>query len=675
MKRLAAMLLALVLALSACSGGSAPAQGDKGGQKQGEQKKPEENAGKEKEPEAKVEDRELTVPNTEEFESLDYVVTDKNPDHKFNANFIDGLLENDQLGTIVGSLAEKWEGNEDKTVWTFTLRDGVKWVTNSGEEFDDVKAEDFVTGLRHTADFGSTTSQLLVGVVKGLGEYLKSDKSDEAWAKVGVKAIDDKTVQYTMEAPAPFFDSMTTYTVLYPINKEFLESMGEGCKLGAPNKKKCEFGTKKADSILYNGAFILDQADKGSKIVITKNPNYWDVNNIHLSKITFIYDDGSDQYSSIRGFEQKLYPQASLNPAWPDYDEYLEKYKDNVYNTLPNSTTFGINFNFNRKEFKHTKYASDKTLRDNTRKAVLNENFRKALRAAFDVEKYLAVSTPEEVAKAQVRNINNFPGAGTSKNGTYFDLVSKEFAKLHGSEVNLSDGQYPWVNKDEALKYIEAAKKEGVVFPIHLDVPVIKKSKRLVNQAASFAQSVKNNTDGQIIIEPVLLDKDIVNNIAFLLEDPKQADYDINTFAGWGPDYADPKSFADTFSAKNGTYLKNMGLYDGEKDKEIKDAIGLTEYTKLIEEAGKIYDNMDSRYETYAKADALLLDKAFFIPTSQQLRGQVVSKYVPFSKIWADYGTSDLKYKGLMLQDEIVKGSDREAAYQKWEQDRSNAAK
>ena len=118
-----------------------------------------------------------------------------------------------------------------------------------------------------------------------------------------------------------------------------------------------------------------------------------------------------------------------------------------------------------------------------------------------------------------------------------------------------------------------------------------------------------------------------------------------------------------------------MGLYDGDKDKEIKDAIGLTEYTKLIEEAGKIYDNMDSRYETYAKADALLLDKAFFIPTSQQLRGQVVSKYVPFSKIWADYGTSDLKYKGLMLQDEIVKGSDREAAYQKWEQDRSNAAK
>ncbi len=668
MKRLAALLLALVLVLSACGAPSTTPEKDNDGEKQGETK-PEEQ------PTEKVEERELTVPNSSEFESLDYVVTDKNPDHTFNANFIDGLLENDQLGSLAPSIAEKWEGNEDKTVWTFTLREGVKWVTNTGEEWGTVKAEDFVTGLRHTADFGSSTAELLVGIVKGLGDYMNSDKSDEEWAKVGIKAVDEKTVEYTMEAPTPYFDSMTTYTVLYPVNKEFLEGKGAGCKLGAPDKETCEFGSKQADSILYNGAFILSQADKGSQIVITKNPNYWDKDNIHLSKVTFIYDDGSDPYSGIRGFEQGTYPQASLNPGWADYDQYLEKYKDNVYNTLPNSTTFGINFNYNRQKFEHTNYAQDETLRDNTRKAVLNENFRKALRAAFDVEKYLSVSTPEEVAKAQIRNINNFPNAGTSKNGTYFELVEKEFAKLNGSEVNLDDGQYPWLNKDEALKYIEAAKKDGIEFPIHLDVPVINNAERLVKQATSFADSVKENTDGQIIIEPVLLDNDVVMNIAFLLEDPADADYDLNTFAGWGPDYADPKSFADTFSSKTGTYLDNLGLKADLEDKEIKDTIGLNEYTNMIEEAGKIYDDMDARYEAYAKADAYLIDRAFFIPTSQQLRGQVVSKYVPFSKVWADYGATDLKYKGLMLQDEIVKGSDRQAAYEKWEQDRSNAAK
>lgn len=681
-KRLAALLLALVLVLSACGGQTKPAES---GSKDTGEKKPEAGTDS-KAPEAgkdgkEIADRELTFPLDSELESMDYVVTDKNPDLRFNANFIDGLLENDQTGKIVGSVAEKWEGNADKTVWKFTLRDGVKWFTSTKEEWPEaVTAEDFVTGLRHGADFQSGTSWLLEGVIKGYHEYLQSDKSDAEWEKVGVKALDEKTVEYTMEKPVPYFDSMATYSVLYPINKTFLESKGEGCKLGSPNKDTCDFGQVASDSILYNGAFFLTQHDAKSQTVMEKNQNYWDAKNIHLSQIKVIFDDGSDPYSAINGFEQGIYSSASLKPNWKDYNTYAEKYKDNVFNSLPNSSTFGVIFNFNRQSFNLTNYASDETLKNNTRKAVLNENFRKALRAALDVEAYLGVNTTEEVAKSSVRNINNFPGAGTGKNGSYFELVQKAYDATAEKQVKLEDGQYPWLSKEDALAYIEKAKAEGIEFPIHLDYPVIETRKDLVDKASSIKDSVNKNTDGQIIIEPILKDKDTITAVTFLIEDPATADYDISTFSGWGPDFADPKSFVDTYSGKNGSYLKNMGLASEEPGKEdpdaqIKETVGITEFTKLIEEADKITDNMDARYEAYAKADAMLINKAFFIPTSQQTRGQMVSKIVPFSRIFSDYGASTEKYKGLQLQDDIVTSEQYQKAFDEWTKARSNAAK
>ena len=154
----------------------------------------------------------------------------------------------------------------------------------------------------------------------GYQEYYDGgDFSDEAWANVGIKAVDDYTVEYTMEAPVPYFASMTTYSILYPINREFLESKGTGCALGSPDPTACEFGTTAPDSILYNGGFILDTFDLKSQTVMVKNEQYWDVENVHLDSVTYIYDDGSDPYSTIRGFEQGTYASAALNASWEDY--------------------------------------------------------------------------------------------------------------------------------------------------------------------------------------------------------------------------------------------------------------------------------------------------------------------------------------------------------------------
>ena len=507
--------------------------------------------------------RELTVATSREVQTMDYVITALAEDHELNANFVDGLTENDSYGNFVPSIAESWESNEDATVWTFHIRPGVKWVTNTGEEYAEVTAHDFVTGLRHGAEFQSGTGWVLEGFIKGYADYYYGgDYSDEAWANVGIKALDDYTLEFTTDgSPVPFFVSLTGYAVLYPINQEFLESKGEGCKLGAPDKETCAFGTASADSILYNGAYLMESFDVKASTVLVANPLYWDADHQFLTKITRIYDDGSDPYSIIKGFETGAYASAGLNTSWSDYDAYLEKYKDNAYPSLANSSAFGCVFNFNRQTFVETEKTEAEQAA--TKEAILNENFRKALRAAWDKLAYLETTTPHDVAVSTLRNINNFPSVVSTSDGTiYGDLVTKAYQEATGENRSLADGQDAFYSPEEAMKYIEAAKADGIEFPIKLDMLVVETSDRLLKQGQSFKASIEEATLGNIIINLVLRDADTVQAIAYYNSDPALSDYDISTFTGWSPDYGDPKSFVDIYSPTTGYYMVSCGLLD-----------------------------------------------------------------------------------------------------------------
>ena len=656
-KKWLSLTLAAALALTACGGSKPGTSGNS------------ESGGK-----TKVEDKDITVTYSTDLDSMDYVTTPLQTNHRVNANLVDGLVENDPYGKIVPCLAESWEHNADYTEWTFKIRQGVKWVTNQGEEYGELKAQDFVTGVRHGTEFDSGTKWLLLGVIKGYEAYCASDFSDAEWDKVGVKAVDDYTVKYTMEKPIPYFDSMTTYTVLFPVNKDFLESKGEGCKLGSPDKKKCEFGAVKLDSILYNGGFILTENTAKSQRVMTKNDSYWDKDNVHISKVTEVYDDGKDVYSVAKGFDQGVYSQFSLNPSWKDYDDYKKKYEGKTHYQMPNSTTFGVVWNYNRQVFNETNYAKDEAMKKNTRVAVMNENFRKAVRAAFDVVAYNEISAPHDLAVAQLRNINNSPDMGTKSDGTmYFDLVTKAYNEATGEKRDLNDGKTPFFSKEECAKYLAEAEKEGVKFPVHLDMLVIETSERLTKQAQSMKKSIEANTDGKVIVELVMRDENTVTSIVYTNEDPKAMDYDISTFTGWGADYKDPKTYVDIYSATTGYYMQATGLgqitlndkkEEVVENEDIKEKIGLMEYEKLYRAADAITDDMDARYEAFAKADAYLIERCIFIPTTQKARMEVVTKLEPFTRPYASYGSSEEKYKGLIIRDDIVTSEEYEKAYE-----------
>lgn len=614
---------------------------------------------------------ELTMAGNNALATTDYVVTNKNPDHAYNANFVDGLMENDRVGKLIPALAESVEESEDKTEYTFKLKPGIKWVTSNQEEYEDVKAQDFVTGLRHAAEFKSGVNELVQGVIKGYTEYLNSDFSDAEWEKVGIKAVDDQTLVYTLEKPTPFFLDFTTYNILLPINQKFLEGQGTGCKLGAPDPENCSFGSTTPDSILYNGAYVLESFDSKSSIVIIKNEQYWDAENVFIKKITEIYDNGEDPYSIKTGFENGTYPSMGLRANWKDYSEIKEKYKEYVRESQPNASVFGVLMNYNRQSFELTQYAQDEAKRENTKNAIQNLNFRKAFQAAFDRTAYLAVNTAEEVAKGTLRNVNNFPEAATTKDGKpYYDLVEKEYKELTGEEVVLDDAQDPWLNKDKALEFLAAAEKEGIKFPVHLDYLVLETSDALVKQANSLKQSVEANTDGKIIVELVMAPESTVYNVAFYNEDPAAVDYDISTFSGWGPDYNDPQTFAQTFSTTEGSYMINIGLGNDPENVELKEKLGFAQYEKLYQEAKAEVDDLDKRYELFAKADAWLIENKLYLPGQMASRGEIVSKLEPLQGPYSQVGLATNKYKGRKLRTELVTAEEYVQIREAWEKER-----
>ena len=620
--------------------------------------------------------KEYVYSDSREVASMDYLVTALASDHQYNVNFVDGLVICDSYGAYQPAVAESWTANEDATVWTFKLKKGVKWVTAAGDEYGEVTAEDFVTGLRHAAEFQSGTAYV-VSSVEGFSDYMSAgDYSDDAWAKVGVKAIDDYTVEYTLNAPTPYFYTQVEYTVFYPVNKTFLESKGDGCKLGTPDTNSCTFGQATPDSILYNGAYILSSFDVKSQTVMVKNPAYYAADEVYLEKVTVIYDEGSDPYEMIRSFEQNVYAYAGLSTQWGDevFNEMMAKYDGYVNPTLSNYYAFGIVFNYNRVTYENTAHADDAD-KENTKAAIRNENFRLAMKSAFDAQAYLEVSAPTEIAKATLRNINGVPNLVSTSDGTlYGTLVEDAYEEITGTRVSLADGQWPWLSKENALAYIEAAKADGITFPVHVDMLVIETSDRLTKQGLSFKQSIEENTDGQIIVDLIMRDQDTVQNIAYYSESWDEADYDISTFTGWGPDYVDPKSFVEIYSPVDGYYMHSCGLTDKGAtqsddfgaDDELKTQLGFYEYEDLYRAADAITDDLDARYKAFAKADAYLLAHGLYIPTSMQTRSARVSHIVPFSAPYSS-GVSQYKYRGVQLQEDVVTTEQYQAAMAAWE--------
>ncbi|MEX1594859.1 peptide ABC transporter substrate-binding protein [Enterococcus sp. C3] len=610
-----------------------------------------------------------------DLETLDYTFSSRKTNSDHYTNFVEGLLENDQYGNLKGDMAKSWEVSDDGLTYTYHLRKGVPWVDSEGNEYGaDVTANDFVTGLKHAVDVQSETLYIVADSIKGLSDYIDGKTND--FSTVGVKAVDDYTLQYTLNKPEPFWNSKTTYGILYPINEEFLKSKGK------------DFGKPTPDSILYNGPFILANNTAKSVIEYTKNESYWDPKNVHLDTVKWTYNDGSDPDGLFKSYENGELSLARVYPNSPGYKDVTKAYPDGVTWSQTGGSTYNLTFNFNRGTFDATSKTTDKEKED-TQKAILDRNFRLAILFGFDKKSYNAQSVGEEGATKALRN-TLVPADFVEIGGKpYGDTVASKLKTLDSDafgDVNLSDGQDGYYNADKAKEYMEKAKTEleakGVQFPIHLDMPVEETSEISVNMVKSLKKSVETSLGSDnVVVDIQLLNKDKYLAATYQATTGKAGDFDITNASGWGPDYTDPSSYLNIYDSRKGDMIHTLGLEASavvqgtDPSTAAKKAINLSEYDALLDKAAAITDDLDARYTAYADAEAWLLDNALQVPIYADGGTPRVTNVVPFSGPygWAGIAANKLKY--VEVQSNIVTTDQYDKAKKAWETKKEETAK
>lgn len=214
--------------------------------------------------------QELTFVLNNEPDGIDPNVTNNSFAVPFLVNCFEGLVTYDEKGEVVAGNAESWESNDDLTVYTFHLRDGLKWSDGS-----DLTANDYVySALRvlTPATAGQYVNMISDYVVNAEEFYNGTANAED----VGIKAVDDKTLEFTLKSPCPYFVDLVSMWVYFPVQEATIEANGDKW-------------TNQADTYICNGPFKITEMKMGESVVLEKNENYWDAANVTLEKLTYRY--------------------------------------------------------------------------------------------------------------------------------------------------------------------------------------------------------------------------------------------------------------------------------------------------------------------------------------------------------------------------------------------------
>ena len=670
MKKFLALLLAVVMVLSlAACGSEAPAPAPTEAPAEQPAETPAEQPAEE--PTAEPVE-EYTGPDTFsmianfDITTLDYVYNNKSSNGDYTCNFVEGLLTQDNHGKLVPGMATEWSCNDDASEWTFTIRDDAVWSTSAGEEYDAVTAEDFVTGLKHAADSKSETLGLVADLIVGLRKY---SEGTGKWEDVGIKA-DGNQLTYTLTGPCGYFDGMTTYA-------EFLESKGS------------DFGAVEPDSILYNGCYILSSLVPAQEVRFDANPNYYDAKNVFVQHVVVTYSDGKDPAQQFNMFVNGEVTSTTVNQSLPEVvAKAAELYPDNQYKSMTTATSYWGAFNWDRQMYALYNDPSVSTTsktdaqKADTKAAILNADFRRAVYAAYSAHAVEAITLGEEHADGVIRNtLIPYTFQTTSDGRAYGSIVEKYAAELVADYegIDLNDGHDAWYNPELAKTFAERAKEElgdsVSEWPIHIDVPVYAASENQKNMQLAMKKSIEEAIGDYVVIDLQFLEGNSSVYYSSFYNQPTGEDNSIDLVfgAGWGPDYGDPLTYLHCFDVHDGDMLNYSGINiesqgQSEEQKAVLETLGLNEVQEIVDQATAATG--DERIELFAKAEAMLLTNGILRPYSTSGANITISKVKPFTVAYGLYGQAAYNqvpyFKYMQLLDEPVTTAEYEAAKEAW---------
>ena len=520
-------------------------------------------------------------------------------DYHDDASFIDYLYQYNAEGELEPRLATSYDVSDDGLTYTFYLRDDVVWTDSQGRTVANLTADDFVAGLQHVADAGSSSIYNVSGVVTGVAEYLMGEITD--FSQVGVTAIDDYTLQYTLVDECPYFMSMIADTCFLPMSRSYYLSQGGVFGIAeydaAIASSSYTYGIDQ-DHIAYCGPYLCTNVTDNNSITYVANPSYWNAENVAIQNVNFIYDDGSDVTREYNDFINGVGTTIPLDTAQLEMAKDDGNFDEYVY-VAPNVTNiFLMWFNENRQTYANVAdgaCVSPKTdeQKEVARAAMQNQHFRLALAYSIDRSSYIAQSLGEDLKYVCLRN-SYVPGSFVSLeeavtvdiNGTevtfeagtfYGEIVQAQVTadgypfQVWDEENHTSDGFDGWYNPENAVAELELAIADLQAMgyevsadnPIALDFPYSAYNETASNQAFVLKTCIEDALNGLVQLNLVECQDATENlNTWFNTNNGFEYNYDLGGLGGIGADYGDPQTYLDgLLPYGDGFAIQKMGIW------------------------------------------------------------------------------------------------------------------
>ena len=641
LSKMLAMMLTAALLLSGCGGGTTaekPAENGETTTAQGEEKK--EESKEEAKPE-EIKDLVLSGIATSEMETFDILYSQNFSELDILTNLQDPLLEVDTKGKVVACIADEWGTEDNGLNWKFHIRDGVKWVDMNGEEKADVTSYDFATGMewvlnyyKNDASHTAQPSEMIAGA-KEYYEWTKTLTEEEAYKltadenskfqeMVGIKTPDPSTIIYTCTAHKPYFDSMATWAGMYPRAQAMIDELGvDGVK--AMNN----------ETMWYNGCYTMTSYVQGNEKVLTKNPKYWDTECKRFDTVTYKMVESNDIVYQM--YENGEVDSVNLSESnmMTIYNDPNHKFHNQLVPKRHEIYSRQIRFNYD-------KHNEDGTPDENWNKAVANEAFRKSWYYGLNLVDNFKRTNPIKPMNCE----NNF----YSTKGLCYTSDGEDYVELVRAELGLPEenGETPVrLNAEKAAEYKKQAMEElsaiGVTFPVMVDYYIAGSNQIALDSANVMAQCFSDSLGDDYVKLNI---KTYIKSSTKEVYTPKL--HSISAGAGWGADYGDPQNYLiqEAYGYDNAYYsAKYTNISSVEENENNTELLNdYKEFTRLLEEADNIVDDMDKRYAAFAKAEAYMIDNALVIPQYCG-DGWTLTKINPYSMKRAVFGCQNNKMK------------------------------
>ena len=584
----------------------------------------------------------LVIPKlaTSELATFNLLNSETSADTQYLTNLYDGLLEVNSYGELVPCIAEEWGTEDGGLTWTFKIRDGVKWVNMNGEEMADCNAQDFATGLEWVLNYyknDSANTSMPMEMIEGAAEYYEYTKSlseEEALAlnggegskfreMVGVEIPDDNTLIYHCTEAKPYFDTVAAYTCLYPMAQGLVDELGVD-------------GIRSMDNtnMWYNGCYTMTSYIQGNEKVFTKNPLYWDtdaklfntvsIKMVESNDVAFqLYQTGEVDYVSLTESNVKTISGDENN----DYHDQMIEWPNDF-------RSYQFHFNYDKR-------TEDGSVDTNWNTAVANEAFRLAWYYGLDLTPYFSRTNAVNPMSCE-NNFYSMPGLLYTSDGTdYTELVRAELGlpEENGETPVRLDAEKAEQYKQQAIEELTAA---GVTFPVEVDYYIAASNQTALDSATVLKQVFSDSLGDDFVTLNI---KTYVSSASKEVYEPKLQSINIS---GWSADYGDPQNYVGQETSGNDSayYTRTLSnvndLVEDENNKALLDTY--KEFSSMVDAANQICDDLDARYQAYAKAEAYMIQHALTIPNYYNV-GWCLTKINPYSKMKAMFGIQNEKMK------------------------------